>query len=191
MPLLLVQAAQEAGFPLRVEPERLQRLRAAALAHLQPRTVDAGRTLWLLLELLSVRNMAAVREVVTRTYLPTLLVAVLCLVAVAAESVAARRLPLQRSTLRLAGLLLLLVVAVERQELRGRLLRLERLALTAESIEAETAAAAVVERSRRQPMAQLVVREDSRLAAAAAEELARTRARVVLVELAAAARSTF
>lgn len=132
MPLLLVLAVLVAGSPLLGIPERLRRLRAVVLAHLQPLTVDAGRTRWQLLELLSVLNTVAGQAVATRTYLPMALAAALCLVDVAAESVAARRSHLQRSTLRLEVLRLSQVVQVVRREHRARLPRTERLAQLAE-----------------------------------------------------------
>lgn len=50
--------------------------------------------------------------------------------------------------------------------------------------------AEAVERSRQTRAAELAVREDSRLAAAAVEELDRTRAQAVLVELEGLARFT-
>ena len=191
MPLLLAQEVREVGSRRLVEPELLQRLRAAALALLQPLTVDAGRTLWRRLELRSLLNTAAVPVAVTRTYPRMALGADHSLVDVEAGLVAARRSLLQQSTRRLAVLPLLLVAVVVLPELRVRLLLLELLALTAEFIEAAKVVVVVVERSQRQLTARLVVREDSRLVEAEAAELVRIQARAVLVELAAVVRSTF
>lgn len=132
MPLLLVLAVLVAGFPLRGIPERLQRLLAVGLAHLQPLTADVGRTRWRRLEPLFALNTVAVLAVVTRTYLPMVLAAALCWVVVAVGSVEARRSHLQRSTLRLEVLRLSQVVQVVRREHRARLPRTERLAQLAE-----------------------------------------------------------